>query len=389
MDDTPTILVVDDNETVRHVTVLLLRQAGHRVIEAATGEQGLSLAAAHHPNIVLLDVVLPDLDGLEVCRRIRANPALADVFVVLASSFRTSSDQQALGLWAGADGYVPRPVGNAELLARVDAFLRIRRTESALRQQEKLAAVATLAAGAAHEINNPLMGIMGYAELLQERLGSESPLRECIDEIMREAQRVATIVRSLGSFADPPISDRRWQAPAAILREFAVLMKASLRAERVRFEIELPAELPEISCSAAHLRQVLLHLLSNAREALSEKYPGVHPDKVVLLSARPVGPDGLESLGPGGDAGPEPTPATAWLRITLDDHGSGLPEEIRAAVFEPFFTTKSHPEHSGLGLATSRRILQEHGGRISLESVPGQWTRVHVDLPARWVSSPP
>jgi signal transduction histidine kinase len=388
MNDTQTILVVDDNEAVLQATARLLRQAGHRVIEASTGEQGLALVGLHHPDVVLLDVVLPDLDGLEVCRRIRADPTLSEVFIVMASGTHFSSDQQAEGLRAGADGYVPRPVGNAELVARVEAFLRIRRAELALRQREKMAAIGTLASGVAHEINNPLMGIMGYAQLLQEELGDGTTLREYADEIVRETQRVADIVRSLSSFTQRLSGERRQQSPAIIVREIVPLVEAALRAKRVRLEVELPTVLPDIRCCAAQVRQVLLYLIANSREALSDKYPNAHPDKIIRISAQSLDPGEEEAPARGGEHPPaddrpeQPPAASGWLRITVEDHGPGISDAIRACVFDPFFTTRSRAEHSGLGLATSRRIVQEHGGRLTLETLPGQWTRFHVDLPA-------
>jgi signal transduction histidine kinase len=392
MNDAANILVVDDDETLLATTTRLLRQAGHQVSQASTGIAGLALTVAHPPDVVLLNVALPDLDGLEVCRRIRANPALSDVFVVLAAAGPIAADRQAAGHPAGADGVVPRPVGDAELLARVEAFLRLRRTELALRRQERMATVASLAVGVAHEINNPLMGIMGYAELLQESLASGTPLREYADEIVRETQRVAGLVRSLSSFTQHSGGERRWHPPASILHGIVTLVETRLRSEHVRLDVGLPVDLPDILCCAPQIRQVLLHLIANAREALAERYPAADPDKILRISADASAAAGQEQPAPHGtDADAEPLPPDArpdrpaalrgWLRLTVEDHGAGIPEALRGAVFDPFFTTKSRAEHSGLGLATSRRIVQEHGGRLTVECLEGQWTRFDVVLP--------
>ena len=130
MSRTARILLVDDNLNLRQAVSSLLKKAGHEVIEAETGTEGLHLAKAQKPDLVLLDVVLPDVNGIEVCRRIKGDPALTGCFVVLFSGVRTLGDDQADGLEAGADGYIARPISSRELLARVEAVLRIRRAEA-------------------------------------------------------------------------------------------------------------------------------------------------------------------------------------------------------------------------------------------------------------------
>jgi DNA-binding response OmpR family regulator len=136
LSDRNLILFVDDDALTRNVTTRVLEGAGFAVVLATTGLAGLELVRQHRPDLILLDVNLPDLSGVEVCRQIKADPALAHLFVVMASASQITSDQQSAGLEAGADGYIARPIANRELLARVEAFLRIKRVETALRQRE-------------------------------------------------------------------------------------------------------------------------------------------------------------------------------------------------------------------------------------------------------------
>ena len=133
----PCILVVDDDPDLLFATARVMRNAGFQVLEAHTGAECLELAARERPALVLLDVNLPDVDGLEVCRRLKGDPNLADTFVVLVSNQRTRSDQQAEGLSVGADGYIARPIGNQELVARVQVLLRLRDAQNALRKQNE------------------------------------------------------------------------------------------------------------------------------------------------------------------------------------------------------------------------------------------------------------
>jgi signal transduction histidine kinase len=128
------ILIVDDNPVVLFAVSHLLKSEGFTVVEATTGKEGLAQARTEAPDLVLLDVMLPDINGVELCRQIKAGSDTSQLFVVLLSSIETSPDSQVTGLEAGADGYIARPIENRELIARVQAMLRIKRAESALRK---------------------------------------------------------------------------------------------------------------------------------------------------------------------------------------------------------------------------------------------------------------
>jgi DNA-binding response OmpR family regulator len=136
MDKITRILIVDGDPNLLQIHSRLLKSVGYQVVEAGMGQDGLRLAKETRPDLILLDVVLPDIDGITVCRRIKADPALTGSFVILFSGLRTASEDQAGGLEAGADGYIARPISNREFLARVQALLRIKRTEDALRESE-------------------------------------------------------------------------------------------------------------------------------------------------------------------------------------------------------------------------------------------------------------
>lgn len=137
MDRQTCILIVDDERPVVQSIRMALEQAGYATLTAEDGTTALHLARVHKPDLILLDVVLPDLSGMEVCQRIKADPELAGIFVILFSARMTESEKQAQGLEVGADGYIIRPIANRELIARIQALLRIQRTERALRESEE------------------------------------------------------------------------------------------------------------------------------------------------------------------------------------------------------------------------------------------------------------
>jgi DNA-binding response OmpR family regulator len=131
------ILVTDDDPQVRLLASSVLKRAGYEVLEARTGKECLEAMHAHHPDLVLLDIMLPDMKGSEVCRRIKADPDLLGTFVILLSGVEVSSRYQAKGLNIGADGYIVKPISNKELVARVQAMERLKQVEDALREKEK------------------------------------------------------------------------------------------------------------------------------------------------------------------------------------------------------------------------------------------------------------
>jgi len=233
-----------------------------------------------------------------------------------------------------------------------------------LLQAQKLESIGTLAGGVAHEINNPIMGIMNYAQLILDRLGPDSPVSEFATEIGKETERVATIVKNLLSFAR---HEKQSHSPARmhdIVEATLSLIRAVMRHDQVTLEVDVPEDLPQIKCRSQQIQQVIMNLLTNARDALNQRHPGHDANKKVLITARRIERDGRQ-----------------WVRTTVEDHGPGIPEDLRERIFEPFFTTKPRDKGTGLGLSISHGIVKDHGGELRVESTVGEFTRFHIDLP--------
>jgi signal transduction histidine kinase len=231
-------------------------------------------------------------------------------------------------------------------------------------QAQKLESIGTLAGGVAHEINNPIMGIMNYAQLILDRLGPESPVVEFATEIGKETERVAKIVKNLLAFAR---HEKQAHSPARmcdIVESTLSLIRAVMRHDQVTLEVDVPADLPQIKCRSQQIQQVIMNLLTNARDALNQRYPGNDANKKVAITARLIEKDDRP-----------------WIRTTVEDHGPGVPEDLRERIFEPFFTTKPRDKGTGLGLSISHGIVKDHGGELSVESAVGEFTRFQLDLP--------
>jgi two-component system cell cycle sensor histidine kinase/response regulator CckA len=236
--------------------------------------------------------------------------------------------------------------------------------EARLRHHQKLESIGRLAGGVAHEINNPLTGIMGFAQLIAARTDKTSRLGEYASEIIRQTERVASIVHNLLTFARHETQSHSPADIREIVGATLALIQTVMPRDQITVEVDIPKNMPRIKCRSQQIQQVLTNLLTNARDALDEKYPGFNPDKIIRVTAQV-----FEKAG------------KAWIRTTVEDHGTGISPEIQEKMFDPFFTTKELGKGTGLGLAISHGIVEDHGGELHCESEPGQWTRFHVDLP--------
>ncbi len=251
-----------------------------------------------------------------------------------------------------------------------------RRLEEQLTQSAKLASIGELAAGVAHEINNPINGIINYAQVLlnEARSRPSSALatdRETrfLEGILREGNRVANIVRDLLTFARVETEEHSPARVPDILRDALALTNQQLQKDGIQLRIEIVHDLPPVRCRSQRIQQVFLNLISNARHALNARYP---PTATGWTPAEKQLSIRVEQVERGG---------VPYIRTTFHDRGVGIPEEHLPRLFTPFFTTKRPGEGTGLGLSVSYGIIKDHDGEIEVESVVGSYTVFRVDLP--------
>ena len=243
----------------------------------------------------------------------------------------------------------------------IEDHTETRRLQEHLIQSEKLTAIGQLIAGVAHELNNPLASVLGFADFLVEAGDTPPNLAEPLRVIQQEAQRAASIVKNLLTFARRQERERERLAVGTIIRRTVALLKNQLLGLKVEIVLDVDADLPEVEGNLNQLQQVFLNLANNAAQAIA-------------ATGRP-----------GGGGGTVTVHARRWLdgvAVDVSDDGPGIPEALHEKVFEPFYTTKAEGEGTGLGLAICQGIVKEHGGRITLRSTPGQGTTFTVELPA-------
>jgi signal transduction histidine kinase len=343
------ILNADDYAPGRYARTKVLRQAGFDVIEAENGNQTLELVSERGPAVVLLDVNLPDMSGIEVCRRIRKNPKTAATTIVHISATYTQSQHMVHGLENGADSYLVEPVDPPVLIATVRAFLRARRAEEALRRSnEELERFAYMVA---HELNEPLRTLITHAQVLERDLGEQ---HDSLHFMVRGAHTMRSLVDGLLRYSQAIQggSDIRRLDTDAVLAEVVFSLETMIQAKGGRIT---HGPLPVIVADA-RIQHVLQNLIGNA---IKYSRPGVAPEIHVAASQQ----------------------HDSWL-FSVRDNGIGIEPRYQDGVFRIFrrLHGRDVPGH-GLGLALCQKIVEANEGRMWVESKPGFGSTFYFTLP--------
>lgn len=249
-------------------------------------------------------------------------------------------------------------------------------TQACLVQSAKMAALGQLAAGVAHELNNPLQSVLGFAELLAWNIPPDDPMREDLSTIAGEARRARDIVRRLLQFSRQANSHKETSDVNRILRETLDLLRQQVENSNITLKERYEADLPPISLAVGQMKQVFLNLVTNSLHAMTLSSPAETPQGGTLI----VSSEWLRD-----ESHPEPL---EWVAVRIADTGPGILAEDLPHIFEPFFTTKPVGQGTGLGLSVSLGIVQEHGGSIEVESEPGRGTAFTVFLPVEQGGNP-
>ena len=381
-DNRPRLLIADDEPDMLRFLKSQLT-VYFRVLEAFDGAQAVEKAAQFLPDVILCDMMMPEKDGLQVCRELRERTSTRNIPILLLTA-RADEETKITSLMAGASDFLTKPFSVTELHVRLKNLVESRQlqrelirqkqmleatledlkeTEMQLVQSEKLASLGRMSAGIIHEINNPL----NYAKTgmyVLKRVGRYVPEAERpeFDEVVKDIEdgltRVATIVGDLRGFSHPH---------GGLNEQVDVrqVVEASLRflAAEVKNVIEVKLDIPEdfvVEANRNKMTQVFVNLMQNAVDALREKqFPeGQSPQLSITASAQ----NGMRT-------------------VAIRDNGPGIPNEILGKIFDPFFTTKEVGSGTGLGLSICYRILLEAGGRITARSEPGEWSEFALEFP--------
>jgi len=376
-----TVVVVDDTPANRWVVARILEEAGYHIVQGATSAEAVRLAG-NLPDLMVLDVRLPDGNGFDVAKRIKADPATAAIPVLLISASFTSPSARAQGLDAGADGYLTHPVEPPVLLATVRALLRTREAEHALREtiaaetaarseadalrvaaEQANVAKAQFLASMSHELRTPLNAIAGYIDLLE--LGVRGELnRAQLDDLARirhNQRHLLGVINNILNFAkveaghvdfdieDVPVLE--------LLESVGPLIQPQREAKQLSYRCEVADDSLVVRGDADKVQQILLNLLSNA----------------------------IKFTPTGGGIDVSAERRSEEIAIHVHDTGRGIPPEKLDAIFEPFVQVDQHltreGQGTGLGLAISRELARAMNGDLTVTSRLGEGARFTLTLP--------
>jgi signal transduction histidine kinase len=366
-------LVVDDSSSMRGLLRELLRERNYEVTAVATAEEALKAHFERPFQLMLVDWTLPGMSGLTLCRTVRGSPGGEDV-VILVITGRNRAEDLSAALDAGASDYLSKPVdpdilGTRLLIAERAISEAARRAgerrdmESRLAFADRMASVGTLAAGVAHELNNPLMYVLSNLHLTREEIDARQEpawlerVKQQLDEAIDGAVRMQHIVRDLKTFSRADDEQRGNVDVSRVLESSINICWNEIR-HQATLERDF-SETPPVDANESRLGQVFLNLLINATQAMPERKVSAN-----RITARTY------------------TDAAGWAVIEIADNGTGIAPDRLTRVFEPFFTTKNISEGTGLGLSICRNIIRDAGGTIDVQSELGRGSTFLVRLPA-------
>lgn len=370
MEKNPILLIIDDEKIARETIKMLLFREGYEMVFAENAYEALAALEEVEPDVILLDVMMPEMDGFTLCQKLKSKPHLQHIPIILVTALDHKEDL-ARGLEAGADDFVNKPVNGLELRARVRSMLRIKQRQDdlqvMLRLREELSNMIV------HDIRNPLATIQVFAEMLEDYVTDEKGL-ESLAMIRQEAQRLA-------SFMTDMLMVAKMEHGRFVLNKASVNIKELLEtvyqnylplaaSNRITLCLDVPDTPREVVLDASLWHRVLDNLMSNALKftpfggtiTLSAQYPA----------------DG-EAYLENGQAGLQPT----TLRIVIADEGPGIPEAHRESVFNRFEVVASGRRdirQVGLGLAFCKMVVDAHNGRIFVTDNEPKGAKFVVEL---------
>ena len=385
----PRVLIADDEpDMLKYLKSQL--SVNFQVIEAVDGQQAVEKANQFLPDVIVCDMMMPEKNGLEVCRELRERISTRSIPILLLTA-RADEETKLTALSAGANDFITKPFSMTELsvrlknlfdthtlqqeLARQNQVLeatieQLKETEVQLVHSEKLASLGRMSAGIIHEINNPLnfaktalyvLRIM--AESLSENEKTE--FRDVLQDMAEGIDRISSIVSDLRTFTQPHLTQLEQVSVVEVVNS-ALRLLSNEWETKVKIEKEIP-ETQTIWANRNQIIQVLVNLLQNALQALEKKHCSE-------------------------------TGATIWLRgieengeslVIVRDNGEGIASENLQKIFDPFFTTKDVGEGMGLGLSICYRIINQHGGRIQVQSERGAYSEFTLHFPQQPTDSMP
>lgn len=363
----PKILVVDDTEDNLDLLEFALKRKPVTMLRASSGAECLVVAERENPDVILLDIQMPEMDGYETFKRLRANPKTAKIPVVFLTAQKKDPESIEKGLALGVDEYLTKPIDVEELFVRTRMLVQLKRAQAELERTK-----ADFMAMLVHDLRSPLSGIQSVIKFIKE-VSKEGPLKDeylkLLDAAEESSHRMLELVNDfldLSKFeAGSMTLDRQPTSIKELLGRVISQMELQFQRRNIAIKTNFDDDLPLVHVDERKIEQVAVNLLSNALKFAK-------PDTSVIVSAERMN-----------DARDE---KRSMVRVSVSDMGLGIPAQELPLLFERYkqasSASKVKQKGTGLGLAICKLIVEAHEGTISAESEPNQWTTFRFTLPA-------
>ncbi len=361
------ILIVDDQPANLSVLFDYLDEFNARIFLAQSGQRALKLIEKETFDIIILDIVMPEMDGFEVCKILKERDERKNIPVIFMSAL-ADTGSILKGFEAGGVDYIIKPARKEEVIARLSTHLNIRYMEHMIREKEKLESLAIMAGGIAHNFNNILMGIIGCADMALMEIPEYSPLAESNRRIINLCERASLITSKILDYSGQGQCLPEKTDLTCLVKEVFELLKVSVF-KKILLKYDFQSELPPVMIDTGLIGQSLINLVTNSSESIGDKEGII----TVKTGSMECNRDYLSECHIKGEK------EGLYAYLAVKDTGCGIEEECISKIFDPFFTTKFTGR--GLGLAAVYGIVKNHKGTIRVDSVRGKGTEIKLLFP--------
>ncbi len=347
------ILIADDVLDTVELIRKRLRHEGYDTAEAYDGEECVKRARDYNPDLIILDILMPKMDGFEVCKTLKSDPKTRYIPIIMLTA-RGDTESKVKGFEIGADDYVAKPFDFKELLARVKSLIARKEQRDRLAEEKKSEALDKMMEQLAHEIRNPLVSIGGFAKRVHNSLPEGDKNKLYLETIVRDAARLERMLEKLVELRRTDITYLEPVNLNEVIEEVLEDFKPEIEDKNVDVSTDLMEDPPLLSADRQQIKIAIANLVKNALEALGKGERRVH----IRTSSTDRG-----------------------VEVQISDTGKGISRDDIERIFDPFFTTKVYGP--GLGLTLALKIIHAHRGTVTVESKPGQGTSFTVRLPLR------
>jgi len=369
------ILIAEDDPPQRLILKTVLEKEGYRILEASNGIEALSLYKKYSPQMVLLDAIMPELDGFEVCRQIRALEGGREVPMLMLTALNDDESVRR-SFEVGADDFITKPVYWSALTGRVRHLLQVKIAEGHLKQSEdkflhtqKMEVVGNLTEGISHHFNNLLVTIVGYTEMLLNGFAKDDEEKQTryLQEVYTASLKASELIAQMQFFSDGSESEFKPLMLNELLEDVMGILRSTLPSS-IELHMQQEDNLPEVKTDAGLFHQIIMNMVINARDAMKSS-----GDLYIELKRVDISHAECSSCHQSfqGD----------YLELMIRDTGAGIDKAKIKRIFEPYYTTQPVGQGSGMGLSVVHGIMHNHAGHIQVDVEPGQYTAFKLYFP--------